>query len=155
MRRALVIAVAAVLVVFFAYGITAGAAKEQKVTITMTDFKFTPAMITLQSGVPAEIVLVNKGAVEHEFMVYKTPAGKIKDWDEYIMPNTYFKDMGEVEGEFEGIGAVAGTSVFEVEVMKGKTAELKFTPTRKGTFEMGCHVEGHYEAGMKGVLVVK
>ena len=155
MKRALVIAVAAVLVVFFAYGITAGAAKEQKVTITMTDFKFTPALITLQSGVPAEIVLVNKGAVEHEFMVYKTPAGKIKDWDEYIMPNTYFKDMGEVEGEFEGIGAVAGTSVFEVEVMKGKTAELKFTPTRKGTFEMGCHVEGHYEAGMKGVLVVK
>ncbi len=155
MRRALVIAVAAVLVVFFAYGITAGAAKEQKVTITMTDFKFTPAMITLQSGVPAEIVLVNKGVVEHEFMVYKTPAGKIKDWDEYIMPNTYFKGLGEVEGEFEGIGAVAGTSIFEVEVMKGKTAELKFTPTRKGTFEMGCHVEGHYEAGMKGVLVVK
>ena len=155
MRRALVIAVAAVLVVFFAYGITAGAAKEQKVTITMTDFKFTPGLITLQSGVPAEIVLVNKGVVEHEFMVYVAPKGKVGDWDEYVMPNTYFTNIGEVEGEFEGLGAVAGTSIFEVEVKKGKTAELKFTPTRKGTFEMGCHVEGHYQAGMKGVLVVK
>ena len=37
----------------------------------------------------------------------------------------------------------------------GKRAELKFTPTRKGTFELACHVEGHYEAGMKDVLVVK
>lgn len=155
MARWIIIALVAMLLAFLPSWGAAGAAKEQNVTITMTDFKFTPALITLQSGVPAEIVLVNKGAVEHEFIVYKTPAGKIKDWDEYIMPNTYFKDMGEVEGEFEGIGAVAGTSIFEVEVMKGKTAELKFTPTRKGTFEMGCHVEGHYEAGMKGVLVVK
>jgi len=70
--------------------------------------------------VPAEIVLVNKGKVEHEFMVYTAPKAKIADWDKYIMKTTYFKDMGEVEGEFEGIGAVAGTSVFEVEVKPGK-----------------------------------
>ncbi|HEY3247096.1 MAG TPA: cupredoxin domain-containing protein [bacterium] len=133
----------------------AGAPKVQKVTITMTDFKFTPATVTLQAGVEAEITLINKGKVEHEFMVYPAPKSKVSDWDAYIMPNTYFQNMGEVEGEFEGMGAVAGTSVFEVEVKPGKRAELKFTPTRKGTFEMACHAEGHYEAGMKGVLVVK
>jgi len=147
--------VVAALLVLVTYGGASGAAKEQKVTIVLSDFKFTPAMVTLQAGVPAEIVLVNKGNVEHEFMVYKTPSGKISDWDEYIMPNTYFKNLGEVKGEFEGTGAVAGTSVFEVEVAKGKTAALNFTPTQKGTFEIGCHTEGHYEAGMKGVLVVK
>jgi len=155
MRRWWIGAVIVALLVFASYGGATGAAKEQKVTITMTEFKFTPARVTLQANVPAEIVLVNKGTVEHEFMVYKTPTGKIDDWDEYVMPNTYFQNMGEVEGEFPGVGAVAGTSVFEVEVGKGKTAELKFTPTRTGTFEIGCHVEGHYEAGMKGVLVVK
>ncbi len=155
MRKWLVVAVVAALLVFVTYGGATGAAKAQKITITMTEYKFTPAKISLQAGVPVEIVLVNKGKVEHEFMVYKTPTGKIDDWDEYIMPNTYFQGMGEVKGEFAGVGAVAGTSVFEVEVAKGKTAELSFTPTQKGTFEIGCHSEGHYEAGMKGVLIVK
>lgn len=155
MERKLEILGVTLAVVLLVFGLAAGAAKEQKVTITLTDFKFTPAKITLRVGVPAEIALVNKDKVEHEFMVYATPKGKIPDWDEYAMANTYFKNMGEVEGEFEGIGAVAGTSVFEVEVKAGKRAELIFTPTRKGTFEIGCHVEGHYEAGMKAVLVVR
>ncbi len=146
------------LVMFFVslgFGWTAGAAKEQKVTIALDEFSFSPTKVTLQAGVPAEIKLVNKGKVAHEFQVYVTPKGKVSDWDEYAMANTYFKDMGEVETEFEGTGAVAGTRVFEVEVQAGKEAELKFTPARKGTFEMGCHVAGHYEAGMKGVFTVK
>ena len=155
MSRSLGIVLVAALVVFLTLGGAAGAAKREKVTITLTEFKFSPAAITLKAGVPVEIVLVNKGKVEHEFLVYETPKGKVSHWDEWVIPNTYFKDMGEVEGEFPGIGAVAGTSVFEVEVKPGKRAELKFTPSRKGTFEIGCHVEGHYEAGMKGVLVVK
>ncbi len=155
MKRSLGIVLLAALAVLVTMGGAAGAAKREKVTIALTEFKFTPATITLKAGVPVEIVLVNRGKVEHEFLVYETPKGKVSDWDEWVMPNTYFKDMGEVEGEFPGIGAVAGTSVFEVEVKPGKRAELKFTPTRKGTFEIGCHVAGHYEAGMKGVLVVK
>lgn len=155
MKRKLEILIVVLALVFLIFGLAAGAGKEQKVTIILTDFKFTPAKITLRAGVPTEIVLLNKGKVEHEFLVYETPKGKITDWDEYAIANTYFKDMGEVEGEFEGIGAVAGTSIFEVEVKPGKRAELKFTPARKGTFEIGCHVEGHYEAGMKGTLTVK
>ncbi len=143
------------LFVSLGFGWTAGAAKEQKITIALNEFNFSPAKVTLQAGVPAEIKLVNKGKVEHEFQVYVTPRGKVSDWDEYAMTNTYFKDMGEVETEFEGIGAVAGTRVFEVKVQPGKEAGLKFTPTRRGIFEMACHTEGHYEAGMKGVLTVK
>jgi len=143
------------LFVSLGFGWTAGAAKEQKITIVLNEFNFNPANVTLRASVPAEIKLVNKGKVEHEFQVYVTPKGKVSDWDEHAMANTYFRDMGEVETEFEGTGAVAGTRVFEVKVQPGKEAALKFTPTRKGTFEMACHVAGHYEAGMKGVLVVK
>ncbi len=143
------------LFVSLGFGWTAGAAKEQKISIVLDEFSFTPTKVTLQAGVPAEIKLVNKGKVAHEFQVYVTPKSRVSDWDEYAMANTYFKDMGEVETEFEGTGAVAGTRVFEVEVQPSKEAELKFTPARKGTFEMACHVAGHYEAGMKGVLTVK
>lgn len=146
---------AVIVAILAATSLAVAAEKEQKVTITLTEFKFTPAKVTLRAGVPAEIVLVNKGKVEHEFMVYDVPKGKVSDWDEYIMDTTYFKDIGEVEGEFGGIGAVAGTRIFEVEVKPGRRAELKFTPKKTGTFEIGCHVEGHYEGGMKGTLVVK
>lgn len=48
---------------------------------------------------------------------------------------------------------VEGMGIFEVAT--GKSAEVIFTPKKTGTFEIGCLVEGRYEAGMKGVLVVK
>mgnify|MGYP001610998524 CR=1 FL=1 len=32
---------------------------------------------------------------------------------------------------------------------------MRFTPTKKGTFEFRCAVPGHYEAGMKGTITVK
>ena len=136
-------------------GLTVAAAKVQKVSVTMTDFKVTPNRITLSAGTPVELTLINMGKVEHEFMVYPAPKTPPADWDEYLMPNTYFQNMDEVEVEFAGQGAVAGTSIFEAEVKPGKRATIRFTPSKKGTFEIGCHVEGHYEAGMKATLIVK
>src|SRR3970040_552967 len=154
MKRLAILGVIAGLVAALTTVATA-AAKAQKVTVTMTDFKFTPKSVTVRAGVPVELTLVNKGAVEHEFMVYASPKAAPDDWDEYVMDNTYFKDMGEVEVVFRNQGAVASTRMFEVELEKGKGATVLFTPSKKGTFEIGCHVEGHYEAGMKGTFVVK
>jgi uncharacterized cupredoxin-like copper-binding protein len=145
-------------VVLLVAGLTAGAAaatKAQKIAVTMTDFKFTPNRVTVTAGTAVELTLINKGKVEHEFMVYPAPKTAPADWDEYLMSNTYFQNMDEVEVEFEGQGAVAGTSIFEAEVKPGKRATVHFTPNKKGTFEIGCHVQGHYEAGMKGILTVK
>jgi uncharacterized cupredoxin-like copper-binding protein len=154
MRRSVVLAAVIGLVAVSTSG-AAAAAKAQKLTITLTEFRFTPRTVTLQVGVPVELTLANKGTVDHEFMVYAPPKSAPDDWDEYVMENTYFKDMGEVAVVFRNQGAVASTRMFEVELEKGKTATVLFTPTRKGTFEIGCHVEGHYEGGMKGTLVVK
>jgi len=146
---------AVVLLVTGLTAVAAAAPKPQKISVTMTDFKFTPNKVAATVGTPIELTLINKGKVEHEFMVYPAPKTAPADWDEYLIPNTYFQNMGEVEVEFAGQGAVAGTSLFEVEVKSGKRATVHFTPNKKGTFEIGCHVEGHYEAGMKGILTVK
>ncbi len=154
MKRLIIFGVITLLAAAFASGATA-ATQAQKVTVLMSEFKFAPKTVTLRAGVPVEITLVNKGSVEHEFMVYTVPKAAPGDWDEYVMANTFFKSMGEVEVEFEERGAVASTSMFEVELEKGRSAVIHFTPSRKGTFEIGCHVEGHYEGGMKGTLVVK
>ena len=153
MKRWVILGVIAGLVAALTTVATA-AAKAQKVTVTMTDFKFTPKSVTVRAGVPVELTLVNKGAVEHEFMVYAPPKAAPDDWDEYVMDNTYFKDMGEIEVVFRNQGAVASTRMFEVELEKGKGATVLFTPSKKGLFEIGCHVEGHYEAGMKATFVV-
>ncbi len=157
MNRWLILGVVAALLVLVSYGGVTGAAKAQKVTIILSEFKFTPATVNLQAGVPAEVTLVNRGAVLHEVSVYATPpvGEKITEWDEWVIPNTYFQGIGEVHSEIEGFGTTNGTALFEFEVPKGRSVTIKFVPTRKGTFEMGCHQAGHYEAGMKGVLVVK
>ncbi len=157
MGRWLVFVVTAALVVLVTAGGAIGAAKEQKVTIVLSEFKFTPATIALQADVPAEITLVNRGAVLHEFSVYtKPPAGtKITEWDEWVIPNTYFQGIGEIHSEIAGFGTTNGTVLFEFEVPKDRSVTIKFVPKRKGTFEMGCHQVGHYEAGMVGTMVVK
>lgn len=43
----------------------------------------------------------------------------------------------------------------EVVLKPGEQAVLRFTPIKKGNYELGCHLPGHYEAGMKGSLVVQ
>jgi uncharacterized cupredoxin-like copper-binding protein len=40
-------------------------------------------------------------------------------------------------------------------VEPGQTADLVWRFTNPGTFEYACLIPGHYESGMKGVIVVK
>ncbi|MDR7486214.1 MAG: hypothetical protein QN149_13365 [Armatimonadota bacterium] len=45
--------------------------------------------------------------------------------------------------------------MFEILVGPGQSATLRFTPTKKGTFEISCQISGHYEAGQKGTITVR
>lgn len=156
-RRRLVTLSTAIAVVVLAAGAASGAAV-QKFTITMRDFSYSPAKITLQAGVPAEITLINRGKVPHEFMIYDRPRsmGMMMGGEkghEWVEKTNYFH-MVKV--------TVAGGKVsrhqgdfMELRVAVGKSATLRFTPMKKGTFEFGCMIAGHYEAGQKGVLTVK
>lgn len=136
----------------------AGAAPVQKVRLTMRDFGYTPAKVTLQSGVPAELTIVNNGKVTHEFMVYAMPRDMASMMGgemghEWVEKTNYFKGMhvttsGGKEKRMAG-------SLFELRITAGKTAILRFTPMTKGTFEFGCMLADHYEAGQRGVLIVR
>ncbi len=155
MRKRVQIFGVAALVLFLALGGAAWGASEQRVTVTMTEMRFAPAKVTLKAGTTVEIKLVNKGKVKHEFMVYTTPKAGLagEELEEWAEDNSYFKGLA-VKVEGGGI-EVAGRDIFEIELAAGKSVEVKFTPKKTGTFEIGCHVEGHYEAGMKGSLTVK
>lgn len=133
-------------------------ATPQKITITMRDFSYSPSTITLQSGVPAEITLVNRGKVAHEFMIYDRPKSM-----SMMMGGESGHEWVEKTNYFHGVTVTAtggkvnrhGGDFMELRVAAGKSATLKFTPVKKGTFEMGCMIEGHYEAGQHGTVIVK
>lgn len=134
-----------------------------RVHVTMTEYKFSPDRITVEAGTPVDLVLENKGLVSHVFMVYPRPTSLPRGtgaWWDYVLANTYLRDMGEILVHSRGEFVVAGTRLSEVAVEPGKKVTLTFTPTRKGTFEIGCHLTGggggsHYTAGQKGTLVVR
>jgi uncharacterized cupredoxin-like copper-binding protein len=144
-------------ITLLAAGGVAWAADVQRVTITMRDFSYTPATVTLQAGVPAEITLVNKGKVAHEWMAYGMPKPGMpmggEMGHEWVEQTNYFH-MVSVQATGGRVTRHAG-DVMEMQVAPGKSATMRFTPTKKGTFEMGCMIEGHYEAGQHGVLTVK
>ncbi len=153
MKRLVPILAVGLLVALMALG-PAQAQGVQKLTITMREYKYTPNRVTLQVGVPAEITLINKGKLKHEFMLYdRMPMGSMTMGHEWVEGHNYFHGMMvNVEGAKV---TRKGADVFEVTVGAGQAAVVKFTPTRKGTFEFGCMIKGHYEKGQVGLLTVK
>lgn len=130
------------------------------VQIDMTEYAFDPANIELQVGQEATFELTNSGQLEHEIMLGREvmmennrPAGYSVDLFETagVAPQVAQEEeaMGSMEEEHAG---------FEVVLPPGGTASLTFPVTEEmvGQWEIGCFSqEGvHYDAGMKGTLVV-
>lgn len=154
MRTASRLLVSTAVIVLLACG-SAWAAAPQAVTITMRDFSYTPSRITVQAGVPVEFTFFNKGKLPHEFMIYNMPKSMgMMMGHEWAEQTNYFRGMMNVTAT-GGRVTREGGNFFELRVAAGQTASLRFTPLRKGTFEFGCMIKGHYEAGQHGTLVVK
>jgi uncharacterized cupredoxin-like copper-binding protein len=127
----------------------------QKITLTMRDFGYAPGKVTLQAGVPAEITIVNKGKVTHEFMLHARPKSGGTPKHEWAEENSYFRGL-QVAVEGSGVEVRRhGANIYEINVSAGKTAVVKFTPTKRGTFEYACLIQGHYEQGMRGLLTIE
>jgi len=138
----------------------AGAAgTRQAAELQMKEFAFVPATVTFRAGVPAELRLVNRGVVEHEFMVYDPGHMHLAGMDPDTMhreleARSYFRGLDvRVEGKAKMVERM-GKDLAMIALAPGERVVLRFTPKKKGTFEVGCHIPGHYEAGMKGRWVV-
>lgn len=134
-----------------AMGLVVAAPSTQKLAIGMHEMGFTMSGKTLNSGIPAEITITNDGKAAHELQVYLTPKSTPSDWDSYIDAN---KLWNKSTATLTINGKVKKGSFMEVELEPGQKAVLKFVPRVKGSFEVGCHKTGHYEAGMKDALRV-
>jgi uncharacterized cupredoxin-like copper-binding protein len=109
------------------------------VRIELSEYAFSPAQVTLKAGRAVTLKVVNTGRATH------------------MLASTYLGSQDlEIEGADMEVDAPNGVKY--VKLQPGKSAEIKFTPARKGTFDFSCDVKTggrtHRDRGMKGQLVV-
>jgi len=108
----------------------------QRIEVTLTDaLKMEPAEMTVKAGQPVTFVVKNAGAIEHEFYL----------GDEAM--------QAEQEAAMQAGEMMHDTSE-GVSVGPGETKELTYTFESAGQMLAGCHVAGHYDAGMKAAITV-
>jgi uncharacterized cupredoxin-like copper-binding protein len=121
-----------------AWGI-AGDAKAAKrtVTITMLDtMRFSPDKISVMQGETITIVIKNKGAMLHEFVI-----GTPKELEEHAALMVKFPTMEHDEP-------------YMAHVPPGKTGKIVWQFNNAGDFDFACLIAGHYSAGMVGKIIV-
>lgn len=107
------------------------------VTVIMLDtMRFTPDTVSVKEGETIRFIVKNAGTIRHEMMI-----GTIAELKEHADLMRQFPEM-----EHEDANAVT--------VDPGKEGEIVWTFTVPGIFDFACLIPGHYEAGMKGRIVV-
>ncbi len=106
------------------------------VRVDMSDFIFTPASLTLETGQPYKLELVNVGTTKHYFTA------------EGFYQSVAFRKAQTSEGEFKAPYFKA------IEVFPGNQVDLYFVPVIQGAFGSLCTIAGHEEAGMRGTIIV-
>lgn len=111
------------------------AAAPRRIAVTMTDaFRFDPSDVTVQAGETVTFVLTNAGVIEHDFTIGDADAQE-----------RHALEM--ISGEMHH-----GVDPNALMVDAGSSGELTFTFGDPAEWLIGCHVAGHYDAGMQGKL---
>lgn len=115
------------------------AAKVSKtVEIDMNDtMRFTPAIISVKRGETIRFLVKNSGKVKHEMVL-----GSIKELQEHSALMQKFPEMEHSDPN-------------QVSLAPGESGELVWQFSKAGRFDFACLQPGHFEAGMRGNIVVK
>ena len=112
-------------------------AAKRVVQVSMFDtMRYEPSSITVKPGETVKFVVENKGVLTHEFGIGTSEEQMAHEEMMKAMPNMKHDDP----------------SVVTVEPGQKKTLVWQFS--KAGSFEIACHVPGHYPAGMKLPVVV-
>lgn len=112
-----------------------------KVTRTMTvdmndTMRFNPASITVKEGEVIRFVVKNSGKLKHEMVI-----GSASELKEHAQLMAKFPGMEHAEPN-------------QVAVTPGKTGNIVWQFGKAGKVDFACLQPGHFEAGMKGQVVV-
>lgn len=107
-------------------------AVKRTIEVRMLDtMRYEPSSITVKAGETVRFVIENKGRLAHEFGI-----GTLEEQAKHA---EMMKAMPDMKHDDPNVMAVE----------PGQKKELIWQFTRTGTFEIACHVPGHYPAGMK------
>jgi uncharacterized cupredoxin-like copper-binding protein len=122
-----------------AWGIAAEPSRARRtIVVRMTDtMRFSPDLIEVPLHQTVRFDIRNDGTMLHE-MVIGTP----QELEAHAALMAKFPAMEHDEPYMAHVDA-------------GKTGRIVWTFNRPGTFEYACLIAGHYQAGMRGRIVVK
>ena len=113
-------------------------ATKRTVQITMSDdMRFTPSRIEVRQGETLRLVMHNTGAVLHELVI-----GAPQALEEHAALMLKFPDMEHDEP-------------YMAHVPPSQAGEIVWTFNRAGEFDFACLIAGHFQAGMRGKLIVR
>lgn len=116
---------------------TAGDDATRTVEVNMVDIAFEPDTLEVAAGETVRFVFANTGDVAHDAFI----------GDEAAQAG-HEQEMRQADSD-EHDGAHDDDAEDAVTVEPGDSGELTYTFAGAGTLEIGCHQEGHYDAGMK------
>jgi uncharacterized cupredoxin-like copper-binding protein len=103
------------------------------VELTIRHSRFQPAELSFPAGSAVRFVIRNTDPIDHEF----------------ILGDQAVQDRHE-----EGTEAHHATIPGEVSVPAGTVATTTFRFAEPGLLLIGCHLPGHWDYGMRGLVVV-
>lgn len=121
-----------------AIGVPGDAARVTRtIEISMTDdMRFTPSRIGVKRGETIRFMVINAGRVKHELVL-----GSKKDLEEHYKVMIKHPEMEHAEENM-------------VTLASAETGEIVWQFTKAGKVDFACLQPGHYDAGMKGQVIV-
>ena len=114
-------------------------APDRTIAVVADDrLRFRPESVTVRTGETVAFVVTNAGRLPHEFVIGTAAT----------------QDQHERDMAGGGPMAMSSDAAFSVDVPPGQSRQLVYTFRSPGTLFYGCHVPGHYAAGMRGVITV-
>jgi uncharacterized cupredoxin-like copper-binding protein len=106
--------------------------------VTDDDFTITPSEMTIAVGETITFKVTNEGKLTHDFTLGRAD----------------LQDEHDIEmAEMNGMAMADEPNAFMLE--SGETKELTWHFTEGGEVLIGCHIPGHYAAGMKAEINVE
>lgn len=120
-----------------AWGIPGSTKGARTIEVRMgDDMRFRPARIEVRQGETIRFVIHNRGKVLHEMVV-----GTAEELREHAALMKKFPKMEHDEP-------------YMTHVKPGRKGGMVWNFNRPGTFQFGCLIPGHFDAGMTGTIVV-
>jgi uncharacterized cupredoxin-like copper-binding protein len=131
-------------------------AEPETIKIVMSDHRFQPDSVRLKAAQPVRLEIVNEGQIAHNLMA-GLELERLTWGPGERLEQDFFSGVEVSHSEKMGSFSAGGPRGTELLLYPGGSAVLLFTAPadKKGEWEFGCLVPGHYESGMRGSLTVE